>query len=55
MPQEKPETKDQSTFAKYLVLSPLGQEGEDLNYVMIGPLTKKQLVEMGIVKNSSVT
>jgi hypothetical protein len=42
----------------YLILTPMGQETEeskDKNFVLMGPLTKKQLAEMGMVKDSSIT
>ncbi len=42
--------------ASYLILKSLGQSGEEDQYmVLMGPLTKKELAEMGMVKDSSVT
>lgn len=40
----------------FLILSPLKQEGvkEEEYIVLIGPLTKKQLIEMGYLKVSSI-
>jgi hypothetical protein len=40
----------------YLILKALGQETTDEHYmVLMGPLTLKQLAEMGMVKDSSIT
>jgi Fe2+ transport system protein FeoA len=39
-----------------LILKALGQEENDEMYmVLMGPLNKKQLAEMGMVKDSSIT
>ncbi len=40
----------------YLILKAVGQSfDEDLYMVLMGPLSKKQIAEMGMVKDSSVT
>ncbi len=42
----------------YLILTPVGlgtEENKNKNFVLMGPLTTKQLAEMGMVKDSSIT
>ena len=40
----------------YMILKALGQEDTEEQYmVLMGPLTLKQLADMGMVKDSSVT
>jgi hypothetical protein len=40
----------------YMILKALGQDETEEKYmVLMGPLTLKQLAEMGMVKDSSIT